>query len=294
VLTNEVEEHPTFGTPPYAPFLELKKGVSLSPSGILVDAKNGNKALEMLFGRTPRGLDLKKLIGRYRLKTIYGSNRKIPDLSGKRLTGFHFDYKAVLKTRPTGTGNMVAAVLMGDDAVDFNQTNSTLRKILINAKKHGAKTAIIAVTHPRIIKNNWPKTDATIILPVEKDALSVQQSIVLKMLFNIQSNIVMARLNKIYGSLMFDVAPSNGKLIDRATRYIMHASETMLNKKITYRTANRYLYEALQYIKKNEAEGRVISSPVKLAFIRISKKVGLHEADLILKKNKGDLDLIVT
>ncbi|MGH9868546.1 MAG: hypothetical protein ACREAA_10340 [Candidatus Polarisedimenticolia bacterium] len=48
------------------------------------------------------------------------------------------------------------------------------------------------------------------------------QHLMLKQMLNIQSTLVMGRLGRYEGNLMTWVAPTNGKLIDRAARYVIH------------------------------------------------------------------------
>ncbi|MFC2092010.1 HD domain-containing protein, partial [Elusimicrobiota bacterium] len=293
ILTNEVEEYPTFGTPPYASVKELKEGAPLSPSGVLVDAADPDEALNYLFGRDPRGVELKDLFSEAELLKMYGSAQAVPVLGKDAIRGYHFDHKSVSDLRPMGEGNMAAVMLMGDDVLEFNNTDSALRKKFDEAREKGAKTAIIAVTHHKVdTKKEWPAADIKILVPVGDDALSVGQSVVLKMLLNIQSNVTMAKVNKIYKNLMLDVSPSNGKLIDRSTRFVVDMLRRISDIEIDYRTANQHVFDALEFIRSEQLSGRIPSLPVKLAIVRIAKKITLKDADKLIKSNSGDLDAI--
>jgi N-acetylmuramic acid 6-phosphate etherase len=60
-------------------------------------------------------------------------------------------------------------------------------------------------------------------LPVEESgARQLLRHLVLKQLLNIHSTLVMGRLGRYEGNLMTWVTPTNGKLVDRATRYVGH------------------------------------------------------------------------
>jgi N-acetylmuramic acid 6-phosphate etherase len=51
---------------------------------------------------------------------------------------------------------------------------------------------------------------------------ALQRHLLLKQMLNIHSTLVMGRLGRYEGNLMTWVSPSNGKLVDRATRYVRH------------------------------------------------------------------------
>jgi len=50
----------------------------------------------------------------------------------------------------------------------------------------------------------------------------LSRHLLLKQLLNIHSTLVMGRLGRYQGNLMTWVTPTNGKLVDRATRYVQH------------------------------------------------------------------------
>lgn len=54
---------------------------------------------------------------------------------------------------------------------------------------------------------------------------SLLEHLILKMILNIHSTLVMGKLGRYKNNLMTWVKPSNGKLIDRASRYVMHLLE---------------------------------------------------------------------
>lgn len=64
-----------------------------------------------------------------------------------------------------------------------------------------------------------------------------------KLILNMISTISMIGIGKVYNNLMVDVKPTNEKLVERAKRIIMQATE------VDYETAARYFVEADQNVK---------------------------------------------
>ncbi len=58
-------------------------------------------------------------------------------------------------------------------------------------------------------------------IPVE-DGNSLHEHLLLKLLLNIHSTLVMGRLGRYQNNMMTWVTPTNGKLVDRAARYVHH------------------------------------------------------------------------
>jgi hypothetical protein len=95
----------------------------------------------------------------------------------------------------------------------------------------------------------------------------------LKMLLNALSTCTMARLGRVMGNYMIWVAPSNLKLIDRATRYI---------RKLTglgYAQANHLLFEVVEYIEPRMKADQVYPPVVGVAVMRARHGLGNQEAE---------------
>ena len=71
-------------------------------------------------------------------------------------------------------------------------------------------------------------------LRLPSDEFVINQ-IALKMLMNIHSTLVMCRMDRVYGNMMTYVRPSNYKLVDRATRYVLEIASRQ-NVELDYLT----------------------------------------------------------
>lgn len=77
--------------------------------------------------------------------------------------------------------------------------------------------------------------------------------LMLKMLLNIHSTCLMGRMRRFEGNFMTWVSPSNGKLVDRATRYILLLCERRGMAVPSYEVAVRAMFEQLETIKEKES-----------------------------------------
>jgi N-acetylmuramic acid 6-phosphate etherase len=93
------------------------------------------------------------------------------------------------------------------------------------------------------------------------------------MLLNALSTCTMARLGRVMGNVMVWVTPSNLKLIDRATRYLATLSG------LDYPSANRLLFEVIEYVEPRMKAGRSHPPVVGLAAVRARDGVGNEEAE---------------
>lgn len=79
------------------------------------------------------------------------------------------------------------------------------------------------------------------------------EHIFLKMILNIHSTLVMGRLGRYRQNIMTWVRPSNGKLIDRATRYLVDLYNHQNETAITYEQANQILFQAIENLGSDES-----------------------------------------
>ncbi|UCF66987.1 MAG: SIS domain-containing protein [Acidobacteriota bacterium] len=79
------------------------------------------------------------------------------------------------------------------------------------------------------------------------------QHLLLKQLLNIHSTLVMGRLGRYTGNLMTWVAPTNGKLIDRATRYVRHLLADADRPVATYEEVVHRLFAEMPNTPPNES-----------------------------------------
>ncbi|MCH2534298.1 MAG: SIS domain-containing protein [Bdellovibrionales bacterium] len=75
------------------------------------------------------------------------------------------------------------------------------------------------------------------------------KNLLLKLLLNFHSTVVMCRLGRVESNMMTWVRPSNGKLIDRATRYLL----ALTNNSVSYEEALKIILEQKNYLKPDES-----------------------------------------
>ena len=100
----------------------------------------------------------------------------------------------------------------------------------------------------------------------------------LKMVLNALSTCTMVRLGRVMGNFMVWVVPSNLKLIDRATRYIVQLTG------LTYEAANGLLFEVLEYVEPRMKSDQAYPPVVGLAVLRARHKLTNEEAEKELMK----------
>ena len=84
----------------------------------------------------------------------------------------------------------------------------------------------------------------------------------LKLTLNALSTCTMVRLGRVMGNYMIWVVASNLKLIDRATRYIQQLAG------LDYVTANRLLFEAIEYVEPRMKSDKAYPPVVGLVVMR--------------------------
>ena len=82
--------------------------------------------------------------------------------------------------------------------------------------------------------------------------LALHRHTLLKMLLNIHSTLVMGKLRRYKNNLMTWVKPSNGKLIDRASRYVQHLLEYE-GRQLNYDEVVHSLFENMERIKATDS-----------------------------------------
>jgi N-acetylmuramic acid 6-phosphate etherase len=105
--------------------------------------------------------------------------------------------------------------------------------------------------------------------------------VALKMVLNAVSTCVMVRLGRVLGNYMVWVVPSNLKLIDRATRYIVQLTG------LSYEAANRMLFEVIEYIEPRMQAGRAYPPAVAMAVLRAKRALSNEAAEAELASMAG-------
>ncbi len=99
-----------------------------------------------------------------------------------------------------------------------------------------------------------------------------------KMLLNALSTCTMVRLGRVMGNYMIWVVPSNLKLIDRATRYIVKLTG------LGYEDANRLLFEIIEYVEPRMKTDQAYPPVVGMAVLRARERLTNENAETKLNK----------
>ena len=97
--------------------------------------------------------------------------------------------------------------------------------------------------------------------------------VAVKLVMNALSTCTMVRLGRVMGNFMVWVVPSNLKLIDRATRYIVQLTG------LTYEAANGLLFEVLEYVEPRMKSDQAYPAVVGLAVLRVKYNLTNEEAE---------------
>ena len=83
----------------------------------------------------------------------------------------------------------------------------------------------------------------------------------------------MVRLGRVMGNTMIWVVPSNLKLIDRATRYVVQLTG------LAYEAANGLLFEVMEYVEPRMKSDQAYPPVVGMAVLRAKDKLTNEQAE---------------
>lgn len=116
-------------------------------------------------------------------------------------------------------------------------TGKTHHEFCIRADDEGIRMRLADVCH---------------VVPVG-DASSLFRHTLLKLMLNIHSTLVMGRLGRFENNLMTWVSPTNGKLVDRAIRYVQHLLSGAGRNDLGYDEIARRLFANMDRVKPGES-----------------------------------------
>jgi N-acetylmuramic acid 6-phosphate etherase len=163
-------------------------------------------------------------------------------------------------------------------------------QLFANAKANLALVSVARESLPnsdiQTFKNMPTKNVFLQVLIPRQDPFELSQIIGLKMLLNANSTAVMAKLGRVVGNTMTDVAPGNLKLIGRATYLIqVHVNAALKSnnwvkaigktQQISFADANAVLFDAIHYVQSQSAAPK--TSEVALAIVRILESLKHHK-----------------
>lgn len=287
VLTDTTERSPTYCTPPFRKADDLMAAESWAY--LFLPPQETPDAWRHILKREPRGIewgetDVRKLVGDGKSAPAFETIRKISRLE---LMRFKIGGDG-LKYRPFAKGDCAIAIASGAGE-KWPATGEFFRLQHEIARKAGARTGLIYFENPggtRLVTSQaypgdqgtdkaMPAADILMSVPVpETDfLLDGLTRVAVKLVMNALSTCTMVRLGRVLGNTMIWVVPSNLKLIDRATRYIVQLSG------LNYEAANRRLFEVLEYVEPRMKTDQAYPPVVGLAVLRVRHQCSNEEAE---------------
>ncbi|MCB1135158.1 MAG: hypothetical protein KDK78_02715 [Chlamydiia bacterium] len=188
---------------------------------------------------------------------------------------------------PIGPGNLVGAVL-GLDDTDL----ASVQEALDQARAAGAQTVAMVLCEKGAIV---PSLSADLVIPLQvpcrkEDPLGIVASTLTKQAANMVSNGIMARVGKLMGNRMVDVAISNNKLLDRCIRLLLELVQTKTGKELSHRDAYDLLKRVQAEKAIREARHEYTPSPLKIAAAMLLRNLPFDEALVELRHCGESID----
>jgi N-acetylmuramic acid 6-phosphate etherase len=292
------ERPPTFSLAPLDPV----NGSWLSWIDIYTNAYDRDQAWRELLFRDFHGLDNKKYTAAFEEGITDPYLKKVALKSLDQATynqKFLYDFSINrLKDRKYTAQDVAIAYLLVDEVKPLlANEQSPFRQWLNRFSKR--KIAVVLVGLRRQQEIFTEAVDALqkinphiqlekLVLNSEFDPLQIQRKIALKLFLNLQSTLIMARLERVLGNSMIFVYPSNLKLTGRATYLIeLHINQILASKSrfqgipaIDYNQANAILFDAVRYIENHHLRDQVAIIPLVTVrvFEALEKKPSSWEA----------------
>jgi N-acetylmuramic acid 6-phosphate etherase len=269
-LTDTTERSPTFNTPPFRRQDQPER--KTSPVYLALTAPDNLAAWRLLMRRDPRGIEWDKATYQQLMGEAYPRYAdKIPRITSQDILRFTLDADTVTTFRPTGNGNLVVGILLGDE------DPAPIADVLGRA----ATTAAIVVRDANLPIPELTALQASIALP--RSPLRVEQGIALKIALNTLSTIIMTLLGRVTGNYMTYVTPTNKKLIDRAARLTAGIAG------IPYEEACSHIFDAIEATEDDRKRGRGVPPLVNIAVVAARRGLSPKEAVLALNRHNGML-----
>jgi N-acetylmuramic acid 6-phosphate etherase len=286
VLTDTTERSPTFCTPAFRKWDD--PAASESWTYLVLPYPDSKTAWENMLHRPVRALawsdeDISKLVPADVAPRQYQIMKQI---GYDELMRFRIGVDG-LKHRPVMKGDAVVAIATEDKKGSLTAADGFSRTQLESANKAGALTGLVfmggksSLTEVGAFLKSWDVPAKSVLLPVpETDfLLNGVGRAAIKMLLNTMSTCIMVRLGRVLGNCMVALVPSNLKLIDRSTRFIMQLTGK------DYHDACHLLHETIEYVAPRMQAGQAYPPVVALSVIRVKHNLGPEEAEAMLKNS---------
>jgi len=243
VLTDTTERSPTFSIPSFRKHGDAQADESWA--FLFTPASTTRAAWHRLLGRTPNTIDwsledVRAMVGDEKADRQYAIASRI---GAEELMRFRIGVDG-LDDRPLRCGDAAIAVTTDGD--------EDIRRYFEHAREAGARTGIICAAPTCEFESGgdgWPVV-AHLPTPPACERLGAVTRVGVKMLLNALSTCIMARLGRVRGNYMIYVAPTNLKLIDRATRYVERLAG------LSYEESCRMVFEAMEEAAPLMAAGK--------------------------------------
>ena len=286
VLTDTTERSPTFCTPSFRKWDDTRAADSWS--FLFTPVPDTTRAWPALLRRQPqtiewRNADLGRLLDP---ETARRQAQVLREIRYPELMRFRIGLDG-LDSRPVRPGDGVTLVVAGSDFGLVAGGGSRFAALMAGARRLGALPSIVAVGTAREVAGlaASPAGDGAQVVALEvpgtRFLLDPLARVGVKMLLNALSTCTMVRLGRVLGNRMIWVVPSNLKLVDRSTRYIVDLAG------VSYEEACRALFEVIEYVEPRWHAGQAYPAPVGVATMRLRHGIGLVEAEKRLLEELG-------
>ncbi|MGO8675932.1 MAG: hypothetical protein ACLQVX_08675 [Limisphaerales bacterium] len=269
VLTDTTERSPTFCTPPFRKHDD--PAAAESWSFLFLPYADTARAWEQILKRQPRCVEwsrqeVRDLVGEENAPRTYEVVRKI---GTGELMRFRVGLDG-LPYRPLRPGDSAVAIVAEEEKDSLLSPGGFYRAQLDAARQAGTGVGLVYLGKPESVEAvrrfvaRWDPKCRAVLVPVPNTRLLLDgvTRVGLKMLLNALSTCTMARLGRVMGNYMVWVAPTNLKLIDRATRYIQRLTG------LGYAEANRLLFEVVEYVEPRMKADQAYPPVVGVAVMR--------------------------
>ena len=269
VLTDTTERSPTYCTPPFRKFDDST--ASESWAFLFLPQDETPAAWEQLLKREPRCVEWSEaeargLVGEEKLPRTLETLRKI---TRAELMRFRIGLEG-REFRPLTNGDGVVAVVGRSELAALLKPNGFYHSQFEAAQQAGARTGLIhigsdySIGRVRVTIAGWNPGCVSVFVPLPETGLLLDgvKRTGLKLLLNAHSTCTMVRLARVMGNTMIWVVPSNLKLTDRATRYIVQLTG------LTYEAANGLLFEVIEYVEPRMKSDQAYPPVVGMAVLR--------------------------
>ena len=268
VLTDTTERSPTYCTPPFRKFDDTT--ATESWAYLFLPEPDAASAWRSILKREPRCVEwndseIRALVSEDKFPR---TREIIGKISAHELRRFRIGLDGV-PNRPLGQGDSAIAVLSATEAGTFQIAQ------LEAAQQAGARTGIICFGNRELPNLNAERVSVP--MPETNFLLDGVARVAVKLVMNALSTCTMVRLGRVMGNYMVWVVPSNLKLIDRATRYVIKLTG------LDYDAASALLFEIIEYVEPRMKADQSYPPVVGMAVVRVKRNFTNEQAERFLQ-----------